>query len=201
VVFLARGDSSQVDINLRTICQLTDRMGQITAQLKKFARRSAVAMRSVALADVIADALFLLDQRIRQEHIQLEQAIEPHLHALCEGNRLEQVLVNLLANAFDATAAGGASLRRVRIVARRTPEGATVEVHDNGNGIAAEVMPRLFEPFFTTKEQGLGLGLGLAISAGIVRDFGGLLRAGESEFGGAAFIITLRSGQGGATHG
>lgn len=206
VVYLERGQSSQVDLNLRTICQLTDRMGQITAQLKKFARRSAVAMRSVALADVIADALFLLDQRIRQEHIQLEQAIEPHLYALCEGNRLEQVLVNLLANAFDATAAnafdatatGGASLRRVRIVARSTPEGATVEVHDNGNGIAMEVMPRLFEPFFTTKEQGLGLGLGLAISAGIVRDFGGLLRAGESELGGAAFIVTLRNGPRGA---
>lgn len=199
VVFLARGESAQVDMNLRTICQLTDRMGQITAQLKKFARRSAVSLRSVALADVIADALFLLDQRIRQERVQLEQAIEPHLYALCEGNRLEQVLVNLLANALDATAAGDAAgPRRVRIVARRTSEGAVVEVHDNGNGIAPEVMPRLFEPFFTTKEQGLGLGLGLAISAGIVRDFGGLLRAGESELGGAAFIVTLRSGPRGA---
>lgn len=202
VVYLERGQASQVDLNLRTICQLTDRMGEITAQLKKFARRSAVAMRSVALADVIADALFLLDQRIRQEHIQLEQAIEPHVYALCEGNRLEQVLVNLLANAFDATAAGAASLRRVRIVARSTREGAIVEVHDNGNGIPLEVMPRLFEPFFTTKEQGLGLGLGLAISSGIVRDFGGLLRAGHSELGGAAFIVTLRHGVRGAdTHG
>jgi len=67
-------------------------------------------------------------------------------------------------------------------------------VHDNGTGIAPEVMPRLFEPFFTTKEQGLGLGLGLAISAGIVRDFGGLLRAGESELGGAAFVVALRDG-------
>lgn len=198
VVFLERGAFEQVDLNLRTICQLTDRMGQITAQLKKFARRSAVSLRSVALADVIADALFLLDQRIRQERIQLEQAIEPHLYALCESNRLEQVLVNLLANAFDATAAGGAAVRRVRIVARRTPEGTLIEVHDNGGGIAPEVMPRLFEPFFTTKEQGLGLGLGLAISAGIVRDFGGLLRAGESELGGAAFIVTLRNGPRGA---
>ncbi|MDH6592743.1 two-component system C4-dicarboxylate transport sensor histidine kinase DctB [Variovorax sp. TBS-050B] len=56
VVFLERGAFEQVDLNLRTICQLTDRMGQITAQLKKFARRSAVSLRSVALADVIADA-------------------------------------------------------------------------------------------------------------------------------------------------
>ncbi|CAA2101715.1 sensor histidine kinase [Variovorax paradoxus] len=198
VVYLERGQSDQVDLNLRTICDLTDRMGQITAQLKKFARRSAVELQSVPLADVIADSLFLLGQRIRQERIELEQAVEPRLFARCEGNRLEQVLVNLLVNAFDATAAAGASPRRVRIVARRTVEGVAVEVHDNGTGIAPEVMPRLFEPFFTTKEQGLGLGLGLAISAGIVRDFGGLLRAGDSELGGAAFIVTLRNGHRGA---
>ena len=104
----------------------------------------------------------------------------------CEGNRLEQVLVNLLVNAFDAIAeAGDADAdmpRRVRIVARSTAGGVALEVHDNGPGIAPEAMPRLFEPFFTTKEQGLGLGLGLAISAGIVRDFGGLLRAGRVVF-------------------
>ncbi len=199
VVFLQRGQGEQVDLNLRTICQLTDRMGQITAQLKKFARRSGVELQPVPLADVIADAVILLGQRIRDEHIQLEQKIEPGLCALCEGNRLEQVLVNLLVNAFDATAAGGPP-RRVRIVARRTPEGLALEVHDNGPGIAPEVMPRLFEPFFTTKEQGRGLGLGLAISSGIARDFGGMLRADRSKLGGAAFIVTLRNGNCETTH-
>jgi len=193
VVFLERGQSEQVDLNLRTICQLTDRMGQITAQLKKFARRSGVELQPVPLSDVIADAVFLLGQRIREERIHLEQKIEPGLCALCEGNRLEQVLVNLLVNAFDAIALGGMP-RRVRVLAQRTPDGVSLEVHDNGPGIAPEVMPRLFEPFFTTKEQGRGLGLGLAISAGIVRDFGGLLRAARSPFGGAAFIVFLRNG-------
>lgn len=195
VVFLERGHTEQVDLNLRTICDLTDRMGQITSQLKKFARRSTVQLQSVALADTVADALFLLSQRIRQERIALSQEIEPGLHALCEGNRLEQVLVNLLVNAFDATASAGVDPRRVRVVARNAPEGVVLEVHDNGTGIAPEVMPRLFEPFFTTKEQGLGLGLGLAISAGIVRDFGGLLRAARSDLGGAVFCVTLRKAE------
>lgn len=193
MVYLQRGQSSQVEFNLRTICELTDRMGQITAQLKKFARRSAVELHPVALADVIFDALFLLDQRVRQDQIRVERAVEPGLVALCEANRLGQVLVNLLANAFDASAVS--SPRRVRIVTRRVADGVTLEVHDNGGGIDPEVMPRLFEPFFTTKEQGVGLGLGLAISAGIVRDFGGLLRAGPSPLGGACFIVTLRDGQ------
>lgn len=196
MVFLQRGRAGEVELNLRTICQLTDRMGEITAQLKKFARRSAVDLKPVALDGVIADALFLLDQRVRQEQIRLEQDVAPGLLALCEGNRLEQVLVNLLANAFDAAAAS--SPRCVRIVACRRADGVVVEVHDNGSGIAPEAMPRLFEPFFTTKEQGAGLGLGLAISAGIVRDFGGLLRAGPSPLGGALFIVTLRDGPRGA---
>jgi len=195
VVFLERGHTDQVDLNLRTICDLTDRMGQITSQLKKFARRSTVQLQSVALADTVADALFLLSQRIRQERVALSQEIEPGLHALCEGNRLEQVLVNLLVNAFDATASAGVDPRCVRVVARSAPDGVVLEVHDNGTGIAPDVMPRLFEPFFTTKEQGLGLGLGLAISAGIVRDFGGLLRAARSDLGGAVFSVTLRKAE------
>lgn len=201
VVFLQRGEAEQVDLNLRTICQLTDRMGQITAQLKKFARRSGVELQPVPLADVISDALFLLEQRIRQEHIELEQRVQPGLHALCEGNRLEQVLVNLLVNAFDATAlTKPQGRRRVRIVVFRSGANVVVEVHDNGPGIAPEVAQRVFEPFFTTKDQGLGLGLGLAISAGIVRDFGGLLRAGRSELGGAVFIAVLRHGQRETSH-
>ncbi|WP_051953918.1 sensor histidine kinase [Xenophilus azovorans] len=200
MVFLAQGQTGQVDLNLRTICQLTDRMGEITAQLKKFARRSGVVLQPVALAGVIADALFLLGQRIREEKIAIEQNVEPGLTALCEGNRLEQVLVNLLANAFDATAAAGAPSRRVRICARGTSYGVELQVHDNGTGIPNDVMTRLFEPFFTTKEQGLGLGLGLAISAGILRDFGGHIRAGQSDLGGAVFTIHLRDGCRGNAH-
>jgi len=201
VVFLTQGQTSQVDLNLRTICQLTDRMGEITAQLKKFARRSGAVLQPVALAGVIADALFLLGQRIREEKIELEQHVEENLLALCEGNRLEQVLVNLLANAFDATADSGARPRRVRLVARHLQGGGVaLEVHDNGTGISHDVMAHLFEPFFTTKEQGLGLGLGLAISAGIVRDFGGHIRAAQSDLGGAAFTINLRDGSRGDAH-
>jgi C4-dicarboxylate-specific signal transduction histidine kinase len=65
-------------------------------------------------------------------------------------------------------------------------------VRDSGTGIPQSALDHLFEPFFTTKEQGKGLGLGLAISAGIVRDFGGTLKAQNSAEGGAEFIIELQ---------
>jgi two-component system C4-dicarboxylate transport sensor histidine kinase DctB len=117
--------------------------------------------------------------------------VQEGLRALCDGNRLEQVLVNLLANALDAVKP--VSPRRLRIAAAQAGDWVSIEVHDNGPGIAEAVMPRLFEPFFTTKDQGEGLGLGLAISAGIVRDFGGALRAGRSPLGGALFVVQLRA--------
>lgn len=87
--------------------------------------------------------------------------------------RLEQVLINLVGNALDAVA----SCDRPRIVIELNARADTVEliVRDNGPGIPADVLPRLFEPFFTTKEMGHGLGLGLAISSAIARDYGGTL--------------------------
>lgn len=195
IVFLERGQNGLAESNLRTICQLTDRMGEITAQLKKFARKSAANLQPVPITGVIADSLFLLGQRLRNDKVQVEQDVQPStLQALCEGNRLEQVLVNLLANALDAMK--HSAVRRLRIAASRDGQWVTIEVHDSGEGIPADVAARLFEPFFTTKEQGVGLGLGLAISAGIVRDFGGSLRAGPSRLGGAMFSIQLKATNG-----
>ena len=192
IVFLERGDKAHVESNLRVICQLTDHMGKITAQLKKFARKSAVELHPVKVTSAISDALFLLDQRLRNENILLEQSISPpELEAQCDLNRLEQVIVNLLSNALDAMQ--HVTHRRILIEARQDGDAVTIEVHDNGSGISEQVAAHLFEPFFTTKDQGVGLGLGLAISAGIVRDFGGTLRASRSRLGGAVFVIRLKA--------
>jgi two-component system C4-dicarboxylate transport sensor histidine kinase DctB len=192
IVFLERGDQAHVESNLRVICQLTDHMGKITSQLKKFARKSAVELHPVKVASAISDALFLLDQRLRNEHILFEQSIwPPDLEAQCDLNRLEQVVVNLVSNALDAMQ--NVTHRRLLIHAQQEGDAVTIEVHDNGSGISDAVAPHLFEPFFTTKDQGVGLGLGLAISAGIVRDFGGTLRAGRSRLGGAVFTIRLKA--------
>jgi two-component system C4-dicarboxylate transport sensor histidine kinase DctB len=194
IVFLERGEQEQAVSNLRTICRVTDHMGKITAQLKKFARKSGARLDPVPLAGVVDDALSLLQQRLRSGKLQLECEVPEGLAVLGEANRLEQVLLNLLGNALDAVKA--APERRIRVAASQAGEWVTLEVHDSGPGIAPEVMPRLFEPFYTTKEQGEGLGLGLAISAGIVRDFSGTLRCARSPLGGAAFCLQLRS----ATH-
>jgi two-component system C4-dicarboxylate transport sensor histidine kinase DctB len=193
IVLLERGHSGQVGTNLQMISHLTEHMGKITSQLKKFARKSPPDLQPVLVSTVLTDALFLLTQSMRTHRVAIEQRIEPpNATALCDANRLEQVLLNILGNAIDAV--DGVDHPRIFLRVSGGDEWIDVEVHDNGIGIADDVAPRLFEPFFSTKEQGMGLGLGLAISADIARDLGGSLRASESHvLGGAMFVLRLRA--------
>ncbi len=108
--------------------------------------------------------------------------------------RLEQVLVNLIRNAIDATAeVPQPEAAGVQVTVDVGDALVRITVRDAGPGIAPQVLPHLFEPFFTTKADGLGLGLGLAISLAIVEDFGGRLegRNADDGAGGAAFVIEL----------
>jgi two-component system, NtrC family, C4-dicarboxylate transport sensor histidine kinase DctB len=193
VKLLELGRHDEAKENLRMIARTTAHMGQITGQLKKFARRSEIESEPVQIPAVINDAIFLVRQGQRFRSVRLESRLAPGLPlALCEASGLEQVIVNLLANAADAVAE--AAEPAIEVVAEQRGGWVAIEVHDNGVGLSDAVRGHLFEPFFTTKEQGVGLGLGLAISNDIVRRFGGTLRAEASaRLGGAAFIVGLRA--------
>jgi two-component system sensor histidine kinase HupT/HoxJ len=103
--------------------------------------------------------------------------------------QIQQVVMNLVQNAADATAA--TEQPRLHIVARAEGTRAVVEFHDNGPGIRPEHLGRLFDPFFTTKPVGQGTGLGLAISYGIVERHGGELSVANHQRGGAVFRLVL----------
>jgi C4-dicarboxylate-specific signal transduction histidine kinase len=193
VKLLERGRHDEAKENLRMIARTTAHMGQITGQLKKFARRSEVESEPVQIAAVINDAIFLVKQGQRFRSVRLDSRIASGLPlALCEASRLEQVVVNLLANAVDAVEQ--AADPAIEVVVEQRGEFVEIEVHDNGGGLSDAARGHLFEPFYTTKEQGVGLGLGLAISNDIVHRFGGTLRAeASSRLVGAAFIVSLRA--------
>jgi two-component system, NtrC family, sensor histidine kinase HupT/HoxJ len=103
--------------------------------------------------------------------------------------RMQQVFMNLVQNAYDATL--GQPEPRLRVSGKVTGDSVVVELRDNGPGIAPEDLPKLFEPFFTTKAVGKGTGLGLAISYGIVERHGGQLTAANHPDGGAVFTLQL----------
>lgn len=190
VKFMQRGMLEEAGSNLALISDLVTHMGTLTSQLKSFARKSSGKPRPVNVRRSLENTLFFLNRRLSQRSIQPEINVEPaELSVLADSNRLEQILVNLVANALDATE--GTPTPYVGLFARTNGERAIIEVRDNGPGFGESERERLFEPFFTTKDSGGGLGLGLAISAGIARDFGGSLSAANLAEGGALFMLDL----------
>jgi len=183
---------------------LTDEPRNEMSQILRQARRAAKLLRGllrfvrvterevtrVNLNDVVRGALDLVSYRFGVDEITVGGRLDPDLPAV-EGDaiKLEQVVVNLLANAIDA-------LRRIKpprqlTVDTWTAEGSVcVAVSDNGEGVAPEIVPRLFRPFATTKGH-RGTGLGLYISRQIAREAGGDLVLAAAPGGGARFSLSL----------
>ena len=191
-LLLLKNRTDEVQNNLALISQLTERMGKITGQLKTFARKSPLQLSRVSVRRALGNALALVEQRLRAERIVITQDLPDNdVEVLGDANRLEQVLVNLLVNALDAMQ--GARARHLHLIVSEGAGRVSIAVRDTGPGIAEDVLPRLFEPFVTTKEPGAGLGLGLAISSGIIGEFGGSLVAANRPEGGAEFTIEFVS--------
>ncbi|MDR3372818.1 MAG: ATP-binding protein [Ancalomicrobiaceae bacterium] len=194
VIFLERGQMADATSNLALIGELVTHMGALTNQLKSFARKSSGELRPVPVARAIDNALLILDRRLSRGGVKPGVAVEPaDVAVLADANRLEQILVNLIANALDAL--DGFVGPRLVVSAERLGDRIHIAVIDNGPGLSDDARARLFEPFFTTKEKGGGLGLGLAISAGIARDFGGSLTAADGQLGGTTFILDLAAAE------
>ena len=122
---------------------------------------------------------------VRLELDDVLQSVRGHPH------QLEQVILNLLANARDAVNAKGNPDKTVRIRTRMDGKDVVAEVEDNGVGIAEADAQRLFEPFFTTKEADRGTGLGLSISYAIVKNHGGEIGCESRKGEGATFRVVL----------
>jgi two-component system, NtrC family, C4-dicarboxylate transport sensor histidine kinase DctB len=190
-VFLQRGRMNDAVKNLEVIGELIDRMGKITGQLKAFARKDPVQRRPISLKQSLANALFLLNQRANEQRVAIaEEWPGRDVWVLGNSTRVEQVIVNLAANAMDAMV--GKAQQRMTILVTVVGDWVQIAVRDNGPGIPEHHLPRLFEPFFTTKESGRGLGLGLVISIGIARELGGDLTAANRPEGGAEFVLRLQ---------
>jgi two-component system C4-dicarboxylate transport sensor histidine kinase DctB len=166
---------------------LIERMSAITRQLKSYARKGAAELSPVDMGLALASSLSMMEPQLRQRQVEITRII-PDESVLVMGDRMriEQVLVNLLRNALDATKLERNPQVDIILAAGDT---ATLTVRDNGPGI--EDKDQLFEPFYTTKLAGDGVGLGLAISSGIVNDLGGRLTARNGQAGGAVFEMQL----------
>ena len=167
-----------------------EQCGRVVGSLLRLARNERSGMRSIKLTDVVADTVELLGRSLDRERIRLEVRCEPDLPDVRgDGAQLQQVLMNLIANARDSIRElqGGGT---IRIAMHAEGRCCRIDVEDDGKGFEPG-RQELFRAFSTTKADGQGTGLGLFISRAIVREHGGTLEARERQPHGAVLRISL----------
>jgi two-component system, NtrC family, sensor kinase len=164
------------------------RIQQIVKDLRDFARLDESDLHEVDLNAGIQSTVNIILGHAKKKQVRIETQLDPSLPPVaCQPAKINQVVMNLLSNAIDASKEAGKVVVRTAAVNGC----ARIQVEDEGGGIPVEVRERIFDPFFTTKPVGEGTGLGLSISYGIVNDHGGTIEV-ESEPGkGAKFVVCL----------
>ncbi|MEA4858786.1 MAG: ATP-binding protein [Solidesulfovibrio sp.] len=188
------------------ISEQVDRAAAIIAHLRDFGRKSQPQLGNVDLNDPIRGVFAIIGHDLSLQDIAVRLDLGTLSPIKAHANRLEQVFFNLVVNARDALLAAAcpdnAAKGRAIAIATRMEQGrVTASVADNGCGIPENVRHKIFEPFFTTKQAGQGMGLGLAITYGIVKDYGGDILVDDAPGGGCVFRLTFPAARDGAPQG
>jgi two-component system, NtrC family, sensor kinase len=176
------------------------RIQQIVRDLRDFARLDESDLHEVDLTEGIESTLNIIHGHAKKRQITIEKQLAPLPPVACYPAKVNQVVMNLIVNAIDASPEGGTVIVRTAAEERPAtsgddhgPTGSVVllEVIDHGTGIPPALLDRIFDPFFTTKPPGQGTGLGLSISYGIVRDHGGTIDVESTPGKGSTFRVVL----------
>jgi len=163
-----------------------ERVRDLVQKLRTFSRLDEGRMKTVDVHESIDAALLFLHHRTR-DRIEVVRDYRGPRQLTCLAGELNQVVMNLLANAIDAIEGPG----RITVRTSARDGSFVIAVADTGRGIPAAVRPRIFEPFFTTKPVGQGTGLGLAISYGIVLAHHGTIDVRSEPGQGTEFLVSL----------
>jgi two-component system sensor kinase FixL len=188
-------DLEEVREILKDIVQDDSRASEVIQRMRGLVRKEEVAFVPLDVAEVIRDVARL----VRSDAVLLNVDVALELNfglPLVRGDRvqLQQVVLNLMLNAFDAMKDCPINERRVVVQAAQDGAGMTkVLVRDRGTGLGADKLDKIFQPFYTTKRDGLGMGL--SISRSIIEDHGGLLWVENNLDRGATFCFTVPMGE------
>ncbi len=167
-----------------------NRAKKIISNLLDFARETGSQLEPLDLPRLLQETVVLASNQLKLSGIKIElQATDnlPRVHG--DPQQLQQVFLNLILNAIDASPKG--SKIQVLVVPADEPNCLAVKVIDYGSGIPEHILPSIFDPFFTTKGRGRGTGLGLSVSQGIVAKHGGRILVSSQEGQGTTFTVVL----------
>ena len=190
----AAEEDPELGEDLRMIAEQADRCKTIVSGLLDFARQNKVVREPVDLPDLVEKTIGVMEV---PEGVEIgKESSMDRPTAFLDGGQIAQVLTNLLTNALAAVDPGEG---RVRVLLEDSENEVHIAVEDNGKGIPRENLEKIFEPFFTTKKMGMGTGLGLAVTYGIVKMHRGQIEVesnADPDRGdtGTAFSITLPRG-------
>jgi signal transduction histidine kinase len=174
-----------------SLCQ--EGVGQIEKFIKElldFTRASELVRERFPIEQVIEESLKMLKDGFGQKKVTVEKAYAPGLPpANVDGDKMRQVFLNILRNAFEAVENGGRISISLALAQENGGRKYLVRISDNGSGIPEKDWETIFEPFFTTKASGIGLGL--ANARKIVEQHNGFIKVAKKRGKGSAFVITL----------
>ncbi|WP_434427546.1 sensor histidine kinase [Nannocystis pusilla] len=164
-----------------------DRMAEIVLGLRNFARLDEAQFQNADIDEGIRQTLMILSNNARDKGVKLTSDLTLTRPYACFPAKLNQVVLNLVNNAIDATPRGG----EVHVNTRVNGAWVEIAVRDNGEGISDANISKIFDPFFTTKPVGKGTGLGLSISYRIVMEHQGTIAVTRNETAGVTFLIRI----------
>ncbi|WP_407313983.1 ATP-binding protein [Desulfosporosinus sp. SB140] len=177
----------EIKSGFKVVLEQIVRCKQITDRLLGFARKRANGSDLIDIGIASAQTLGLIEHKAKQKHLKIELQLENNLFALGNENEWQQVVLNLITNALDASAEGGV----IQIMGYREENNIHFIVRDYGEGIPQSNLKKAFDPFFTTKSVGQGTGLGLYVSYGIIQKMQGEMALESTEGQGTRVKITL----------
>jgi PAS domain S-box-containing protein len=185
--------------DVTTIVKQTKICSKIVADLLKFSRSSESVISEFDINDALEEVLGVVEHTFSLNHVRVaREYTENRLLMKGDKEKLKQVFVNLLNNAFDAIGENGTI--SIHTGFGKTQDEISISISDTGHGIAKENIIKIFEPFYTTKPPDKGTGLGLSVTFGIVKEHKGTINvfsppvSGKGEEQGTQFIVALPSG-------
>lgn len=192
---LDREFKAELTNSLSQIEDQVQRCNQITHNLLRFSRRSQAVPGLVDVNACLEEVVALLERRGITSGVEFVIDLDKDLPQLMtHPSQLQQVFVNLIANAIDAHEGKPHGTIQIRTRANERERGAEIMIADTGSGIPQEIIDKVFDPFFTTKPVGKGTGLGLSISYKIIKDLGGTITVRSEVDKGTEFKIFLPFG-------